>query len=78
VARLCPAPRVSRSGYYAWRNRPVSDHTAIDVALAAQVAAIHHHGQRAPRRAGSHRAPLRSGHRAEPGVVRRHHLRADL
>jgi putative transposase len=41
VARLCRTLRVSRSGFYAWRGRPISDHAAGDVALAAQVAAIH-------------------------------------
>jgi putative transposase len=41
VARMCRTLRVSRSGFYAWRNRPVSDHAAADVALAARVAAIH-------------------------------------
>jgi putative transposase len=41
VARLCRTLRVSRSGYYSWRDRGVSDHAATDVALAAQVAAIH-------------------------------------
>jgi putative transposase len=41
VARLCRTLRVSRSGFYAWRDRGISDHAATDVALAAQVAAIH-------------------------------------
>ena len=41
VARMCRALCVSRSGFYAWRERPISDRAAGDVALAAQVAAIH-------------------------------------
>lgn len=41
VARMCRVLRVSRSGFYAWRRRGLSDHAAADVALAARVAAIH-------------------------------------
>ena len=41
VARLCRVLRVSRSGYYAWASRGLSDHAASDIALAAQITAIH-------------------------------------
>ncbi len=41
VARLCRVLRVSRSGYYAWAKRGLSDHAASDIALAAQISAIH-------------------------------------
>jgi hypothetical protein len=41
VARLCRVLRVSRSGYYAWAGRGLSDHAASDIALAAQITAIH-------------------------------------
>jgi putative transposase len=41
VATMCRTLRVSRSGFYAWCQRGISDHAASDVALAAQVAAIH-------------------------------------
>ena len=41
VARLCRVLRVSRSGYYAWAKRGLSDRAASDIALAAQIGAIH-------------------------------------
>ena len=41
VARLCRVLRVSRSGYYAWAGRGLSDRAASDIALAAQITAIH-------------------------------------
>ncbi len=37
VAQLCRVLRVSRSGYYAWASRGLSDHAASDIALAAEV-----------------------------------------
>ena len=41
VAVLCRVLRVSRSGYYAWATRGLSDRAASDIALAAQIAAVH-------------------------------------
>lgn len=41
VALLCRVLRVSHSGYYAWATRGLSDHAASDIALAAQISAIH-------------------------------------
>lgn len=41
VATMCRALRVFRSGFYAWLERPLSDHAASDIALAARIAGIH-------------------------------------
>jgi len=41
VATLCRALRVSRSGFYAWQARGISERATSDLVLAARVAAIH-------------------------------------
>jgi putative transposase len=41
VATMCRVLGVSPSGYYAWRKRPLSMRARADVALSAQIAAIH-------------------------------------
>ncbi|CAM4260442.1 IS3 family transposase [Corallococcus exiguus] len=41
VAVLCRHLGVSRSGYYAWANRPESEHKKSDRALRIEVLAIH-------------------------------------
>jgi len=41
--RLCELLGVSRSGYYAWKSRPISAHKAYDNQLKAALAE-HHHG----------------------------------
>jgi putative transposase len=41
VARLCRVLRISRSGYYAWQRRGVSERSAHDVVLAAKITSIH-------------------------------------
>lgn len=41
VTRLCAAVGVSRSGYYAWRDRPVSARTADDQRLLPRLRQIH-------------------------------------
>src|SRR4030095_5547331 len=41
VATLCRVLGVSPSGYYAWRNRPLSRRAREDVELTARVDAIH-------------------------------------
>jgi len=38
IGALCRTLRVSRSGYYAWKQRPLSRHTREDARLAALVA----------------------------------------
>lgn len=37
VKRMCRALRVSRSGYYAWRGRPVSQRAQANATLVAQI-----------------------------------------
>ena len=41
VALMCRVLKVSRSGFYAWRQRPASAHTLKDQTLKLEVAAIH-------------------------------------
>lgn len=45
VALLCRVLKVSRSGYYAWRQRPAPTRTVEDQRLALEVAAIHAHSR---------------------------------
>ena len=46
VKRLCELVECSRSGFYAWTNRPLSDHYLADVDLAAEIFEIHDASQR--------------------------------
>lgn len=41
VAAMCRLLKVSRSGYYAWVDRPMSDRRREDLRLTATIAAIH-------------------------------------
>lgn len=41
IATLCRTLGVSRSGYYAWRDRPASARATVDAALSAQIRTIH-------------------------------------
>lgn len=41
VTTLCRTLGVSRSGYYAWRNRPASARATADAALSVQIRTIH-------------------------------------
>ena len=41
IATMCRVLRVSRSGFYAWRSRGISERAASDLVLAARIAAIH-------------------------------------
>lgn len=47
VNRLCTALAVSRSGYYAWRDRPVSARTAEDHRLLPVLRRLHHQAREA-------------------------------
>jgi putative transposase len=40
ITLLCQALEVSESGYYAWKNRPVSQHCREDARLAAEIQQI--------------------------------------
>jgi hypothetical protein len=42
VTRMCKALSVSRSGYYAWRERPESQRAQANRALVARIKALHH------------------------------------
>ena len=46
VKRLCELVECSRSGFYAWQTRPLSDHYLTDVDLAAEIFEIHEASQR--------------------------------
>ena len=46
VKRLCELVECSRSGYYAWRDRPLSDHYVTDAVLANEIYDIHVASQR--------------------------------
>ena len=46
VAKMCAWSKVSRSGYYAWRGRPESAHSAEDRRLAVLVRAAHERGRK--------------------------------
>lgn len=41
MRRLCALYGVSRSGYYAWKNRPPSPHQQYDAHLKAVIAELH-------------------------------------
>lgn len=41
IARICRALRVTRSGYYAWRQRPVSATAARRAELVGRIRAVH-------------------------------------
>ena len=51
IARLCEILEISRSGYYRWRQRPVSPRQRRDGDLAARIAEAHRKGR------GSYGAP---------------------
>jgi putative transposase len=38
---MCPALKVSRSGYYAWRSRPISERASTDRLLSDSIRQIH-------------------------------------
>jgi putative transposase len=41
VPKLCRVLGVLRSGYYAWRRRPPSEHSRFDAVLAEKIVTIH-------------------------------------
>lgn len=41
MATLCRVLKVSRSGYYAWRERPPSERSRADAALAEKIGRVH-------------------------------------
>ena len=45
---MCTELQVSRSGYYAWRNRPVSHRALTDIDLTSRIRRIHAAGRGNP------------------------------
>ena len=45
---MCTELEVSRSGYYAWRSRPVSHRDLTDIDLTARIRRIHNAGHGNP------------------------------
>lgn len=71
VTDLCRVAGVSRSGYYAWRSRPLSARAVADAELLEVIRVIHHNSRGtygAPRICGQLR---RAGHRASRHRVAR-------
>ena len=45
VSTMCRVLGVSRSGYYAWREREPSDRSQADASLAMRIRKIHQHSR---------------------------------
>jgi transposase InsO family protein len=80
VAVLCDALEVSRSGYYAWRGRPVAPRARADARLAAQIRATHERSRRtygSPRVHAELRARgIRVGRKRVERLMRQHGIQA--
>jgi putative transposase len=46
VSVLCKVLKVSRSGYYHWKNRPLSKKSQQDAALSQRIREIHHRSRK--------------------------------
>ena len=64
---MCTELQVSRSGYYAWRNRPVSHRALTDIDLTCPDPSDPRRRPRQPRRAPRPGRPRRRGHPLRPG-----------
>ncbi|MBW2431078.1 MAG: IS3 family transposase, partial [Deltaproteobacteria bacterium] len=62
VNKLCKLLSVSRSGYYAWRERPLSDHRQHDQRLKAVIQELHQGYRRAYGAARLHQLLRRKGY----------------
>src|SRR5690606_35708656 len=47
VATMCRVLRISKSGFYAWRGRPLSNRAREDIALSARIHEIHRRSREA-------------------------------
>jgi putative transposase len=45
VGMMCRLLRISRSGFYAWLHRPMSERARTDLALTGKIEAIHRHSK---------------------------------
>lgn len=70
VKRLCTVLGVSRSGYYAWRDRGPSAHAQRDVELAAVAVEVHQRSRRTYGAPRVHAELGRLGHHVGPEAGR--------
>jgi len=82
VPKLCRMLGVSKSGYYAWRSRPLSDRARFDAVLAQKIEAIHRNSRStygAPRvHAELAALGIRCGRKRVARLMRREKLRGCL
>ena len=82
VPTLCRMLGVSRSGYYAWRNRPPSERTSFDAVLSHKIETIHRNSRAtygAPRIHAELRAiGIRCSRKRVARLMRRARLRGSL
>ena len=82
VPKLCRLLGVSRSGYYAWRRRPLSERARFDAVLLEKIATIHRNSRAtygAPRVHAELRAiGIRCGKKRVARLMRRASLRGCL
>lgn len=62
ITKLCELLDVSRSGYYAWRERPISDHRQYDMLLMKLIREFHQGLRRCYGAARIHKALRRKGY----------------
>ena len=68
---MCALLRVSRSGFYAWLNRPVSDHADYDEQLKALISELHQGHRRCYGAARLHRELVNRGYRCSRRRINR-------
>jgi transposase InsO family protein len=82
VAQLCTVLDVARSGYYAWRTRPVSARAQEDTRLLAQMTAIYQKSRQTYGHRRLHAGLVAAGATCGKGrvarLMRQHHLVARL
>ena len=61
VRLMCNVLEVSPAGYYAWRDRPVSERSKSNAALLAEIRQVHHDSQRPLRQSSRPCRPATAG-----------------